>query len=336
MITLASIACADDSLSWKALPPLPEPLGVAGPLAGVSGDALLVAGGAHFPDKMPWEGGRKVWLDTVWVLERPDAAWRVAGKLPGPLGYGVSVSHRGSVVCAGGSDSERHHAEVFRLRWQGGALEREALPPLPLPLSGAAGALVGDVLYVACGASEPGELAATNRAFALDLAMAEPAWRELAPLPGKARLLAAGASGGENFYVFGGAALERQADGKVAREYLREAWSYRPGEGWHRLADLPKPSVAAPAPAPEVKGRVLLIGGDDGSRVGFQPVAQHPGFPGAILTYDVARDSWSEMGTTPAPRATVPCVEWKGRWILPSGEVRPGVRSPEVWSFTAR
>ena len=33
---------------------------------------------------------------------------------------------------------------------------------------------------------------------------------------------------------------------------------------------------------------------------------------------------------------TVPCVEWRGRLILPSGEVRPGVRSPDTWSFVPR
>ena len=33
------------------------------------GGAILVAGGANFPDKKPWEGGKKVWYDTVFVLE---------------------------------------------------------------------------------------------------------------------------------------------------------------------------------------------------------------------------------------------------------------------------
>jgi hypothetical protein len=51
-----------------------------------------LAGGANFPEKLPWEGGTKVWHDTVFVLEKPDAAWKVAGKLPRPLGYGASLS----------------------------------------------------------------------------------------------------------------------------------------------------------------------------------------------------------------------------------------------------
>ena len=335
-LCLTALACADETLTWKQLPPLPNALGVAAPFAGVSGDALLVAGGANFPAKMPWEGGKKVWHDRAWVLDAPDGKWRDAGKLPRPLGYGVSVTHGGGVVCVGGSDADRHYADAFRLVWKNGALTAQPLPPLPIALSGASGALVGDTLIVACGAEEPGEQTATNRAFALNLAEKHSAWRELPPLPAAPRILAAAASRDGAFYIFGGAALAANADGKVVRTYLREAWSYRADQGWKRLSDPPKPSVAAPAPAPFVDGTFLLLAGDDGSRVGFQPVEKHPGFPKTILAYDPALDRWSEAGEVPAPRATVPCVEWRGGFILPSGEARPGVRSPEVWSFRSR
>ncbi len=328
-------ACTRTSLVWRQLPPLPDPLGVAAPFSGVTEGSLLVAGGANFPGKMPWEGGRKVWHDSVWLLEKPGAAWKSVGHLPRPLGYGLSVSYRGGVICVGGSDIGRHYADVFRLTWSDGKLLTEPLPPLPLPLSGMSGALVDSVLYVACGSDAPGEKTATNRAFALDLSASQPAWKELPPLPGAARLLAAGAAHGNTFFVLGGTALEHAADGSVKRSYLREAWSYRPSEGWQRRADLPKPSVAAPSPAPVVSGKILLIAGDDGSRVGFQPVTAHPGFPAQILAYDPFLDTWSAAGETPAPRATVPCVEWDGSYIVPSGEVRPGVRSPEVWSVSA-
>ena len=330
---MTTLACAADTLTWTQLPPLPDPLGVAAPFAGVSGGALLVAGGAKFPDKMPWEGGKKVWHDRVWVLNAPDGKWRAAGILPRALGYGVSVTHGDGMVCVGGSDADRHYADAFRLVWKDGALATQPLPPLPVALSGASGALAGDTLIVACGAEEPGEQAATNRAFALDLAAEKPAWRELPPLPGVPRLLAVAAAHDGAFYVFGGASLGANADGKIVRSYLREAWSYRADQGWKRIADLPRPCVAAPSPAPFVAGKLLLLAGDDSSRAGFQPVEKHPGFPKGILAYDPALDRWSEAGEVPAPRATLPCVGWRGDFIVPSGEARPGVRSPEVWSL---
>ena len=86
ILTIASIHAGE----WKQLPSLPGPVGIAAPFAGVSHGSMIVAGGANFPDKMPWEGGRKVWHDEAWILEKPDGKWRSAGKLPRPLAYGVS------------------------------------------------------------------------------------------------------------------------------------------------------------------------------------------------------------------------------------------------------
>src|SRR5512143_304145 len=60
---------------WQQLRPLPDPLGVAGCFAGASGGALIVAGGANFPDGFPWQGGRKAWHRAVWVLTSPAGDW---------------------------------------------------------------------------------------------------------------------------------------------------------------------------------------------------------------------------------------------------------------------
>jgi N-acetylneuraminate epimerase len=324
---------AAEPLAWKQLPPVPDARGVAAPFAGVTGGALLVAGGANFPNGLPWEGGTKVWRDRVWLLDRPDGAWRDAGKLPRPLAYGVSVTTPDGIVFVGGSDAERHYAAAFRIVWRNGALTVEPFPALPMPLANAAGVLVGRVLHVACGSEQPGEQAATARAFVLDLSATLPAWREIKPVPGKPRILPVAAAHGDAFFLFGGVALEPDATGRVQRVYLRDAWRYRDREGWKRLSDLPKTLAAAPSPAPVVNGRALLLAGDDGSKFGFQPVEKHPGWPRTILTYDFARDRWSDSGEVPAPRATVPCIAWRGLFVVPNGEVRPGVRSPEVWAM---
>ena len=78
--------------NWERLPDLPSKLGLAGAFAGVADGYLLVAGGANFPDQMPWDGGIKKWHDTVYALDKPDGAWSIVGQLPIPLGYGVSVT----------------------------------------------------------------------------------------------------------------------------------------------------------------------------------------------------------------------------------------------------
>ena len=106
-------ALAQKSGAWKQLASLPDKEGFAGMYAGVSNDVLLAAGGANFPGKKPWEGGTKVWHDHVFALDRPDGTWKRVGQLPRPLAYGVSVSHGGGVVCVGGSDAEKYHADVL-------------------------------------------------------------------------------------------------------------------------------------------------------------------------------------------------------------------------------
>ena len=317
---------------FSKLPALPDREGFAGAFAGVSGDCLIVAGGANFPGKKPWEGGTKVWYDTVFALAKTDGTWQVVGKLPRPLGYGISVSTKAGVVCIGGSDATQHYAEVFLLSLSHGELKTKNLPSLPVPQANGAGVLVGETVYVFGGSEQPGEQSAMNRLFALDLKASRPQWKELAVCPGKARILpvAAGLEGA--FYVAGGAALE-QTNGKVARVYLHDTWSYKPGTGWKQLANLPKPSVAAPTPAPVAGSEFFVLGGDDGSLVGFQPVEKHPGFPNIGLAYNARTDSWRTNGEVPAPRATLPTTYWHGRFVLPSGEARPGVRSPEIWEF---
>ncbi len=332
----ALIACpalAADSTGWSQLRSLPDKEGFASMFAGVSGGALLAGGGANFPDKKPWEGGKKVWHDTVFVLEKPDGEWKVAGKLPRPLGYGVSVTHDGGVVCVGGSDAGRHHADCFRLEWRGGRLETKPLPTLPRPVANLCGALIGNTLFVAGGIEKPDSTSTLKTFYALDLAAKQPAWRELEPWPGPARMLAVAAALDGSFFLVSGTDLSAGLDDKPVRTYLKDGYRFTPGKGWKRIADLPRAAVAAPSPAPTLgQTQFLIVSGDDASQLATPPT-QHPGFPKSILAYDTRAGRWMERGTTPAPRVTVPAVPWNGAWVAVGGEQRPGVRSPEVWSL---
>ena len=142
---------------------------------------------------------------------------------------------------------------------------------------------------------------------------------------------------GDSCCIFSGAKLTPGADGKPVREFLRDAYRFTPGTGWARLADMPRAAVAAPTPALSAGiSRVLIVSGDDGTKVDFQPVREHPGFPRDVIAYDAERDAWSQAGEVPFSRATVPVVRWLGRDVIPNGEVRPRVRTPEVWATKYR
>lgn len=142
--------------------------------------------------------------------------------------------------------------------------------------------------------------------------------------------------------------------------------------GWHRVGPIrvdeqaePQRRMAAVA-APLGANHIVLVGGDDGRvyrRVQLlqqqynrlqadDPVTRrqrreleeeirrlldnHPGFRRDVLLYNCVTDCWSIGGRHPAapPVTTTPAVV-DGHVVIPSGERRPGFRTPEVWAVRA-
>jgi len=186
------------TLRWEELPPLPDALGLGGPVVGVHNEALIVAGGANFPEPV-WEND-KVWRDAAWVMVRREAEqgeeeqyeWLGGLKLDGPLAYAACVSTPYGVACMGGSDGETTFDRCFLLQWDGRELRQEALPALPAPCAYGAAALIGEVIYLAGGQSGAGLDTAMGNFWRLDLSRREgPAesfrWELLPTWPGPVR-----------------------------------------------------------------------------------------------------------------------------------------------------
>lgn len=337
---------------WGELPALPDDYGFAGSFAGVSNGALLVAGGANFPGGgTPWNGGVKKWYDQVYVLEQPGGSWKEAGKLPSPLGYGVSLTWRDGLLCLGGNDSARHYAQAFILRYTNGHVQTEKLPDMPQPLANASGSLVGDVIYIAGGTTSPDAVTTEKYFWSLDLSQpaALRSWKTLPAWPGPARILSVAGTQSGAFYLFSGVRTYTSANNPaVQREFLKDAYRYDPGKGWAQLAPLPQAVAAAPGPAFTAgQSHLLVFGGDDGKYFAQTQTLQdrHPGFSNNIWAYNTITNTWAVIGQLPvnrkndaatAPNASVwapvttPAVIWQGRLVLPGGEARPAVRTPRV------
>ena len=329
------------AFGWRTLLDCPDPVGVAGPFAGVSDGALVVAGGANFPKSPPWDGGEKVWHDTAYVLEHlPDGQcrWQKGAPLKRPLAYGVSLTTREGVVCIGGCDAERCYADVFVLTWdkKTGKLTQNALPSLPKPCAFACGAKVGRTIYVAGGQDSMSATSAMKQFWALDLDAVQKGWRSLDPWPGPARILAVAAGQGGAFHLMTGCELVPGRDGKATRRYLKDAYRYDPEQSaWRKIADMPRPAAAAPGLAFGTS-QILVFSGDDGSKVhlGLSLKDEHPGFPRDMLVYDTQTDAWTKGGGLPWGPVTTTAVEWEGRIVIPSGEDRPGHRTARVYEGT--
>ena len=348
-------------IAAEKLAEIPDPVGLAGPFCGLVNDSLLVAGGANFPNGMPWEGGTKIWHDDVYRLDRPDGSWKHVGHLPRPLGYGVAFTLTEGLLLIGGSDATQHYADVYLLAFVSDQLQFQPLPSLPVQLANMAGMLIDDKVYVVGGSFEPGEQAASNRVFSLGvekLLQNQPgtAWSEEPPLPGSGRLLPGIAAMGSDLFVFGGAEIVVDAD-RRRRSYLQNGFKLslkqvlkqptknQPTKNqpdgdqvgrsiWQPIADLPVPLVATPFPSPAIgPNHFLVCGGDDGSRVGFEPIDQHSGFNGTCWGYHVITNTWTELGRLQNPTVTTQIVPWQDRFVIPSGELRPGVRAASVTSF---
>lgn len=316
------------SLEWKQLASLPDAEGFAGSYAGVSNGALIVAGGANFPEKPLWEGGPKRWTDRVFVMTPGSAGWQDASPLPKPLGYGAAVSLPEGMMLIGGCNVGGAVADCYLLSYQEGQVSCRALPSLPVTLTGHAAVAMGGKVYVTGGSLNVGEQDAENRLWIYD--PAAESWSEGPALPARGRFLHQMATVGNTLYVLGGIGLVEGDNNRMARDMLTEAWSYSEAAGWRRLAYLPRFCAAAPTPAPVIGGRIYLLGGDDATIKGFTPQT-HPGFHNASLCYAPASNEWFEAGEIPAARAVLPCAAWNGLAVIVNGEQRPGKRSNQVW-----
>ncbi|HUU91367.1 MAG TPA: sodium/solute symporter [Phycisphaerae bacterium] len=191
-------------------------------------------------------------------------------------------------------------------------------------------------------------------------------WEELEPWPGPPRILpvAAGQSDGaaDCFYLFSG----RNVAPDVETQILTDAFTFSPRTGvWTRLAEVgvkgePPRSIMAASAVASGAHHILVFGGGEGERFlvlerlsrrikeardrgniaeaialarkNGNLLRTHPGFSRDILAYHTITDTWTRVGRFPdACPVTTTAVKRGGSILIPSGEVRPGVRTPMVW-----
>lgn len=357
----ARTTTAQPGLRYDSLPALPDRdgqpnIGVAGTFAGISHGALLVAGGANFPNGYPWQNGKKVWQSTIYALPKPGTSmhWQRVGNLDRPLAYGASAVWNEQLICLGGTDATGSYAAVFTLTWDAatGQVRTGSLPALPVPLANLSTAVLADKLYAFGGESGAG---AVQTLFVLNLTKPADGWQPCADLPGPARafsaLVAVPLPDSTGLIVVGG---RQTSNGQTT--VFNDVYRYQPGwNGWTRLPDLPV-AVAAHAAAYAGSGRLLVFGGDDGIRLrqiealnnqlAKQPThantaawtaqrnalqTNHPGFRREVWQYRTDTRQWTVVEQLPFPTpVTTTAVSLGSSIILPSGEVSPGVRTPII------
>ena len=327
-------------LDWQSLPDLPNEVGVAGPFVGVHHDVLIVAGGANFARPV-WDN-EKQWHDQIDVLQKTSSGykWIDGGKLPRPMGYGATVSTPDGVVCMGGNDAGATFDAVFALQWDAKAEKVRIVdyPSLPRPCAYGQATLVANVIYLAGGQSDSEIASAMNNFWSLDLSQkSNPnafVWRELSAWSDEPRafnLTTAQHNGYEDcVYVISG-----RRTGRDGLEFLRDVWQYTPRTNhWRQMQDAPR-SVCAGTGIGFGQSHLFVLGGDDGALFdkADELKDEHPGFPKEAFAFHTITDTWTSLGAIPSNQVTTTAVRWNDRIVIASGEVRPRVRTPAVWSI---
>lgn len=265
---------------------------------------------------------------------------------------------------------ERALDAVREVSFQDGVLQVRDLPNLPVPCVDGVAELVGETVIVAAGAtnksSDPSEgFVVSRRVFGMDLSGPQGDWKwEELPWPegARGRMHAVGGVRKGSFFLMGGrddAASEEEAEDRIfGLDFLKDVYALELGtRSWRRLADMPEARSAAPRSAvPVGASHLVMLGGVPVAFLREQIAARpetngqglsHPGFPSSMLVYDLITDTWTGAGempkdvgadheTNPAASTwatvTVPVVLWDGRILIPSGEIKPGVRVPQVLS----
>jgi len=342
------------SLHWEQLPDLPNTDGVAGAFVGVHGDALLVAGGANFSQPV-WESD-KAFHDTIHVLLRDEKEgetrfqWRSDFTLDRPIAYGSSVSIDNGVVCIGGNDAERCYNDVFLLRWNssGGIVEKEPLPSLPYPCTTACAAAIGNRTYLGGGTTTLALESARSDFLCLDLDDPDPQWKTLSALPGQPRAFAIAAAQNNGttdcVYIFSG----RSSKDRGETLFLKDTWEYNPTleaknptiSPWRKRADAPRCLMAGTA-MDVGQSHIFVLSGADETHFYDAAILKdaHPGFPKEAFAYHTITDTWAEAGATPINQVTTTATRWgkdpvHDPILMVSGEIRPRVRTPELWSVS--
>lgn len=322
--------------------PLPDAVGRAGMAAGAVVDSedkpvILAVGGANFPDKLPWEGGKKVFYSDIYKIDK--GQWTRLGALPEPVAYAAFASTAKGLVLAGGANETGHINRVYLIQPEGTVM---SLPSLPKSLAYPAFSQRNGRLYVFSGQETPESTTALKDAYSLDIANLDAAkiaslqWELLPPMPVAGRILSTASATGSQIFIIGGASLSSAADGTPQRTYLSDVIAYNSAtKEWtvDNFAALPIPLVASPNPAPAREGKILVLGGDTGAHYG-KDAQTHPGQSSDIFIYDTQSNTWSTGGKWHTGIATAPAVVLGETVYTISGETKPGIRTPLVQQTT--
>lgn len=352
-----------NAVSWSIAGELPSSngqpasLGVAGPVTGVHDKMMFVAGGANFPDSMPWQGGKKKYYNRLYVFTKKSKHLTPIADnftLPDKIAYSANCSTPNGVLYAGGENETGISDKAFLLKWDDAtrSVVTEQLPSLPVAVTNAAATSHNNIVFIAGGESGDG---VSDKCWSIDLGNSTAGWEELPSLPkpvSHAVFVAIKSAGILKLYIVGGRRKTKQG----ISDLYKSVFELTIGSNqWKELEPLPYPLSAGTGVATGTAG-IILFGGDLGTtfskvesylsaiskatsetekqdliRQKNQLLVAHPGFSKEILLYNIVTGKTKTVGTIPYPiPVTTTAFLWDKVVMIPSGEIKAGVRTPQI------
>jgi N-acetylneuraminate epimerase len=363
MLIIATTTCDNKqkkiNIQWKQAATLPAvsgkpSLGYAGTVAGIIHDKIIIAGGANFPDSMPWLGGKKKYYDDVAVFILKDSSLELLQQLhlPDTIAYPAVCFIPDGIVYAGGENQNglSHKVWLIKPGNNNDTLEFISLPALPVATTNASLTVSNNKLYFAGGETATG---VSQKFYKLDLNNNLSEWTELADLPKPASHGLLIAQSGKIFFIGG-----RMKTKAGISDLYATVYSYNiETNQWTERKSLPYALSAGTGIAFQ-SDEILLFGGDKGetfhkaeeliaaiasekdavrkeelNQQKIKVQSTHPGFSREVLLYNTVDDAWSVTGIIPFEMPVTTTVFLKDNQVyIPSGEIRAGIRTPRILS----
>jgi N-acetylneuraminate epimerase len=357
------------SIKWQVVSVLPpstgqsECLGFAGAINGVSNNVFIVAGGANFPDGLPWEGGKKYYSNEIHILQKKNGKYvwnkKIKQSLPQPIAYCGATSTDKGIVYVGGENENGISKKCYLLNWKAekSTVDVRALPDLPLALTNVAVTHIDTVIFAAGGDEAK---TSSNSFFSLDLNDVNPTWKTLPALPialANALSIAQNEKYEKEIFIIGG----RTKAASGISDLHNTVFAFDPlKQTWRKCADISDgkktTNLSAASGVALDEDKILIAGGDNGEifhqiETYIAAIAKaktpeekakltneknnlsihHKGFDKSILLYNTNSNVWTKIGELPFPaQVTTNAVIWGNDIVISNGEIKPGIRTPDI------
>jgi N-acetylneuraminate epimerase len=323
----------------------------------------LVAGGANFPNGLPWEGGKKYYSNEIHVLQKKNGKYfwkeKIKQTLPQAIAYCGNTSTGKGIIYVGGENENGISNKCYLLKWNAEkkSVDVRPLPNLPVALTNVAVTHIGNIIFAAGGDEAK---TSSNSFFSLDLNDSNLAWETLPPLPvslANAVAIAQNRKDKKEIFVIGG----RTKTSSGISELHNTVFAFDPQkQSWRKCSDISDgiktTNLSAASGVALDKDKILIAGGDNGKifheiETYIAQIAKaktpeeketltkeknnlsihHKGFDKSILLYNTNTNAWRKIGNLPFPaQVTTNAVKWENDIVISNGEIKPGIRTPNV------